>query len=69
MINTPITLQELRRKIYVTAKAEKKKRFWGLYVHVCKLETLYEAYKMAKGNTGAPGRDGVTFEAIEAAGV
>jgi RNA-directed DNA polymerase len=38
-------------------------------VHVCKLETLSEAYRLAKANDGAPGSDGVTFEAIEAAGV
>ncbi len=41
----------------------------GLYVHVCKMETLREAYAMAKRNDGAPGEDGVTFEAIEAQGV
>ena len=34
-----------------------------------KLETLRAAYAMAKQNDGAPGIDGVTFEAIEAAGV
>ena len=34
-------------------------------VHVCKMETLYEAYRMAEENDGAPGIDGVTFEAIE----
>jgi RNA-directed DNA polymerase len=33
------------------------------------LETLHAAYKIAKENSGAPGIDGVTFEAIEAAGV
>jgi RNA-directed DNA polymerase len=36
---------------------------------VCKLETLHAAYKMARQNNGAPGSDGVTFEAIEAGGV
>jgi RNA-directed DNA polymerase len=40
-----------------------------LYVHVCKHETLWEAYRLAKENDGAPGVDGVTFEAIEAAGL
>jgi RNA-directed DNA polymerase len=40
-----------------------------LYVHVCKRETLREAYALAKKNNGAPGVDGVTFEAIEAQGV
>ena len=42
--------------------------FWGLYVHVCKMETIEEAYRMAKSNDGAPGIDGVTFEAIEESG-
>jgi RNA-directed DNA polymerase len=69
MIKTPIDLQDLRRKIYSKAKADTAWRFWGLYVHVCKRETLHEAYALAKKNNGAPGIDGVTFEAIEAGGV
>ena len=69
MINAPINLQDLRRRIYVKAKTEPTWRFWGLYVHVCKKETLQEAYEMAKSNDGAPGIDGVTFEAIEESGV
>jgi RNA-directed DNA polymerase len=69
MIKAPIRLQDLRRRIYAKAKAEESWRFWGLFVHVCKMETLREAYGMAKDNNGAPGLDGVTFEAIESAGV
>jgi len=69
MTTTPIGLQELRRKLYAKAKAEPHWRFWGLYVHVCKRETLRAAYAMAKENDGAPGSDGVTFEAIEEQGV
>jgi len=68
MTKASIDLQDLRRRIYVKAKAEPSWRFWGLYVHVCKMETLREAYKMARKNDGAPGVDGVTFEAIEAQG-
>lgn len=64
----PISLQDLRRRIYAKAKAEPDWRFWGLYVHVCKMETLREAYMMAKRNNGAPGIDGVTFRAIEEGG-
>jgi RNA-directed DNA polymerase len=63
------SLQDLRRRIYAKAKAEPSWRFWGLYVHVCKRETLHAAYLLAKKNHGAPGIDGVTFEAIEAGGV
>jgi RNA-directed DNA polymerase len=69
MTKTPIDLQDLRRRIYVKAKAEPSWRFWGLYVHVCKMDTLGEAYALAKKNNGAPGIDGVTFAAIEAGGV
>ena len=69
MTKASITLQDLRRKLYVKAKAEKSWRFWGLYVHVCKMETLRRAYAMAKENDGAPGSDGVTFADIEAFGV
>jgi len=62
-------MQELRRKIYIKAKAEQQHRFWGIYVHVCKMETLQTAYQIAKANAGAPGIDGVTFEHIEREGV
>jgi RNA-directed DNA polymerase len=69
MTKAPISLQDLRKRLYVKAKAELSWRFWGLYVHVCKRETLREAYLQAKANDGAPGIDGVTFEAVETEGV
>ena len=69
MTKSPISLQDLRRRIYVKAKAEPTWRFWGLYVHICKIETLQEAYQLAKNNNGAPGIDGLTFETIEESGV
>ncbi len=69
MTKASMDLQDLRRRIYVKAKAETSWRFWGLYVHVCKLDTLREAYALAKKNDGAPGSDGMTFAAIEAQGV
>jgi RNA-directed DNA polymerase len=69
MIKPSVNLQELRRKIYRKAKAEKQWRFWGLYVHVCKPETLRAGYQAAKANDGTPGIDGESFESIEAKGV
>ena len=58
MTKTPVNSQDLRRSLYIEAKAEPAWRFWGLYVHVCKMEMLHEAYWMAKKNDGAPGKDG-----------
>src|SRR3974390_959616 len=69
MTKTPGSLQDLSKSLYDKAKAEPTKRFWGLYTHVCKMETLQEAYEMAKKNDGAPGIDGGTFEAIEEGGM
>src|SRR2546429_486266 len=57
---TTSRLPDLSKSLYDKAKAEPTKRFWGLYVHVCKKETLQEAYRMAKKNNGAPGIDGVS---------
>lgn len=69
MIKAPVELQDLRRRIYRKAKSDRAHRFWGIFVHVTKIETLKEAYRLAKRNGGAPGLDGLTFEAIGAAGL
>jgi RNA-directed DNA polymerase len=60
-----ISLQELRAKIGHRAKSVPTHRFWGLHVHLVKLDTLEAAYLEAKRNGGAAGTDGETFETIE----
>ena len=69
MTKAPSRLQDLQRRRYTKAKAEPSWRFWGLSVHVCKMDTLRAASRLAQANKGAPGSDGGTFEAIEASGV
>jgi RNA-directed DNA polymerase len=69
MIKTAISLWELKERIYDKAKSEKAHRFWGLYVHICKISTLYQAYQNAKANDGSSGQDGITFDWIEEYGV
>jgi RNA-directed DNA polymerase len=69
MTKTPISLQELRRRIYRKAKAEPTHRFWGLFTHVTHMDTLHEAYQLAKKNGGAPGIDGKSFADVEREGV
>jgi RNA-directed DNA polymerase len=69
MTKAPSDLQDLRRRIYRKAKSDKTHRFWGLFVHIAKVQTLEEAYRIAKKNGGAPGIDGESFSDIEAVGV
>ena len=69
MTRTRISVQDLRKRIGDKAKADPRHRFWGLYVHLYKMEVLWEAYRLARKNDGAPGIDGVTFEEIEAQGI
>jgi len=68
MIKPTISTQELQRRIGHRAKSAPEHRFWGLYVHLVKDETLEASYLEAKRNGGAPGSDGETFEAIEERG-
>jgi RNA-directed DNA polymerase len=69
MTKIPISLQDLRRRMYRKAKSDRMHRFWGLFVQITKLETLEEAYRAAKKNGGVPGIDKQTFEDIEALAV
>jgi RNA-directed DNA polymerase len=68
MPQTPIRLQDRRRRIDTKAPAEPSWRFWGLDVPVGQRATLRAASRMAQENHGAPGRDGGTCEALEADG-
>ncbi|MGH3146825.1 MAG: group II intron reverse transcriptase/maturase, partial [Rubrobacter sp.] len=68
MTKPTIGLQELRARIGNRAKSAPTHRFWGMHIHLTKLETLEAAYLGARRNGGAPGADGVRFEDIESKG-
>lgn len=68
-LTKPEKVRTLQRKLYGKAKAEPEFRFYQLYDKVWRADVLAHAYALARENRGAPGVDGVTFAAIEAAGL
>src|SRR5512132_1856102 len=66
---TPERIRTLRRKLYRKAKAEPAFRFYLLYDKIHRDDILEQAYALARSNGGAPGVDGRSFAAIEAAGL
>ena len=62
----PPQLRALRQKLSQKAKQQKRFRFYSLYAHVCRADTLQAAWKAVRANDGAPGVDGVSIEQIAA---
>jgi hypothetical protein len=68
MLKTPEQIRELQTKLYQKAKQDREFRFYALYDKVYRKDIIEHAYRLIKANKGAPGVDGITFEAIEEQG-
>jgi group II intron reverse transcriptase/maturase len=62
------TVQKLRKSLHEKAKAEPGYRFYSLWDKVCRDDVIEHAYALCRSHGGAPGVDGMTFEAIEEQG-
>lgn len=64
----PDTIRRLHEALGTKAKQEPTYRVYLRYAKVFRTDILAHAYEVAQHQRGAPGGDGETFEAIEAAG-
>jgi group II intron reverse transcriptase/maturase len=62
-------VRQLRRRLYVSAKRSRGRRFHALYDRICRGDVLAEAWKLVKSNRGAAGIDGQRLSMIEQGGV
>lgn len=57
-------LSSLRSKLGRKAKCEPKFRFYSLYGHISRMDTLEAAWRRVCANKGAPGVDGVSIQSV-----
>jgi RNA-directed DNA polymerase len=62
-------VRALQRVLYRSAKQDPTRRFHVLYDKVARSDIMWRAWFDVVTNRGAPGIDGVTIDAVEAAGV
>jgi RNA-directed DNA polymerase len=62
-------VRELQRKLWISAKASKTRRFHALYDRIYRMDILVEAWRRIKARRGAGGIDQTTIEDIESRGV
>jgi hypothetical protein len=69
----PITPQdnsrELQRKLYLTAKRNRNRRFHALYDRLFRPDILSQAWEEVRRNGGSAGVDDVSIEDVEREGV
>jgi group II intron reverse transcriptase/maturase len=67
--NPECKVRRLQRRLYVSAKRSRRRRFHALYDRIWRGDVLSEAWRRVKTNRGAAGIDGETLSMIEQGGV
>ncbi|MGI6731144.1 MAG: group II intron reverse transcriptase/maturase [Anaerovoracaceae bacterium] len=67
-INTHEKVRDFQNRLYLAAKADRKRKFYAMYDKIYRKDILNEAWKRVKANGGAGGIDKVSIEDVKAYG-
>ncbi|WP_034847168.1 group II intron reverse transcriptase/maturase [Ruminiclostridium josui] len=67
-INTHEKVRDFQNRLYLTAKADRKRRFYALYDKIYRNDILKEAWKRVKQNGGTGGIDKVSIDDVKTYG-
>ncbi|PKM90685.1 MAG: group II intron reverse transcriptase/maturase [Firmicutes bacterium HGW-Firmicutes-12] len=67
-INTHEKVRDIQNRLYLTAKADRKRKFYAMYDKIYRKDILEEAWKRVKRNGGAGGIDKVSIIDVKAYG-
>lgn len=67
-INTHEKVRNLQNRLYLTAKADRKRKFYAMYDKIYRKDILEDAWKRVKQNGGAGGVDKVSIEDVKVYG-
>ena len=67
-INTHEKVRDFQNRLYLTAKADRKRRFYALYDKIYRNDILEEAWKRVKQNGGTGGIDKVSIDDVKTYG-
>lgn len=61
-LKTSDKVRKLQRSLYGASKEDPRRQFYSLYDKICREDVLRKAFRRARGNGGAGGLDGQTWE-------
>jgi RNA-directed DNA polymerase len=67
-INTHEKVRDFQNRLYLTAKADRKRKFYALYDKIYRKDILEDAWRRVKKNKGAGGVDKVSIDDVKAYG-
>jgi group II intron reverse transcriptase/maturase len=67
-INTHEKVRDFQNRLYLTAKADRKRKFYALYDKIYRNDILEEAWKRVKQNGGTGGIDKVSIDDVKTYG-